>query len=148
MTWLFEMVLMASPWQAPPTPPEPFEPRVLQMCRDDGASSPALATTPATMPPRTTPHGETVRPPTIRRGVSPMALVLGGAAVFATGTGLRLPSAIYMEVTPDADPWREPAARAAYTSYTHETRELALGTVGTIFQAVGVGLIRRGLQGR
>jgi hypothetical protein len=137
-------LMMLSPWDAPVLPAERTGSHVMQQCTEDDARSRAnISQMPAPIAPR---HDE-IRPPKVRRGVPPEALVALGATLFVAGTSMRVPAPVYMEIRPDTDPWREPAARAAYTTYTHSDPQIALGAVGTVFQAVGAGLLRRGIQG-
>jgi hypothetical protein len=146
------MLVALSPWQPPAVPAERFEPHVMQQCTEASVRrSLAAVHEPPKPKPKAIPMvlpGDEIKPPTIRRGPAPEALIALGATMLVAGSAMRFPAPIYMEVTPEADPWREPAARAAYTSYTHPPRQLALGTVGTVFQAVGAGLLRRGIQSR
>jgi hypothetical protein len=146
-------LMMLSPWDAPVLPAERTGSHVMQQCTEDDARSRANMANMANManqsqlPAPIAPRHDEIRPPKIRRGVPPEALVALGATLFVAGTSMRLPAPVYMEIRPDTDPWREPAARAAYTTYTHSDPQIALGAVGTVFQAVGAGLLRRGIQG-
>jgi hypothetical protein len=140
-------LLALSPWDAPAMPPGRFEPHVVQRCTEDDARASKIASSHASVPVPVPPRGDEVRPPKVRRGAPPEASIAAGVTMIAVGTALRFPAPVYMEIRPDADPWREPTARAGYTSYTHSSRQIGLGAAGTVFQAIGVGLLRRGVAG-
>lgn len=75
----------------------------------------------------------------------------GGLGLFVLGTAMKVPAPAYMEIDPKADPFSGGStAKVGYSrSYPGQNEQtVVLGTVGTVIQAVGAGLLSRGVERR
>lgn len=141
-------LLALTPWQPPTLPSERFEPRALQQCTEQTASRPRTRAGQRAVLAPPAARGDEIRPPKVRRGPPPVAMIAAGATLLVAGAALRFPAPMYIEMTPGTNPWSQPGARAAITSYTHSTPQIALGAAGTIVQALGASLLRHGIRAR
>lgn len=141
---MFGFVVALSPWKAPGFDPANVERHKMQQCFEDDERHGREAAETAVAPSRA-PATDAVRPAQIRRGPPPAAFIAAGATLLAAGTAMRVPSPMFLELQPPGDPSGR-TITAGYTSYTHTPRQVALGAVGTVLQAIGAGALQHGLQ--
>jgi hypothetical protein len=78
---------------------------------------------------------------------NPDAYIATAAITLALGTAMKVPAPLYWEVDPQADPFSGGSTlRAGVNTSVQGGRTVALGGVGTVLQAIGVGLLRRGID--
>jgi hypothetical protein len=150
LSWILVSAWSASPW-AVPALPDPGEPHVMQICRDD---EPLLAHRREGPPPESpstparTGEDQAAAIPKSRHA-NATALIAGGAVLLGAGTALRVPAPAYWEIDTKADPSvGDPTVKMGMSTGNPGATpgNVALGTVGAILQAAGVGMLRRGID--
>lgn len=145
MGWVAMTVVALSAWAIPQVEVEPPQP--MQVCREGDA--PEVETYGAD-PERTSweRKREDVKAAVPKsRLPNANAYIATGAVALAVGTAMKVPAPLYWEVDPQADPFSGASTlRAGMNSSIQGPGTVALGTLGTVFQAVGVGLLRRGVD--